>query len=144
MPGFHAVWNRQWIINSPNVVLVRGKTRRACLLRSGGPQIGEVTCGGSPHLSCKRVQIKMRDYMHRRVTPPKRVTSPTREPHLPVNRSLRWPNLFIRALVTFLNRAFRLWFLASLIKTTATLWKSYLFSCRYKTVWDISLYTVLQ
>ena len=44
---------------------------------SGGPQIGEVTCVGSPHLSCKHDQIKMRDYMNRRVTPPKRVTSPT-------------------------------------------------------------------
>ena len=28
----------------------------------GDPQVGEVTCGGSPHLSCKRDQIKMRDY----------------------------------------------------------------------------------
>ena len=27
-----------------------------------GTQIGEVTCGGSPHLSGKRDQIKMRDY----------------------------------------------------------------------------------
>ena len=34
-----------------------------------GPQIGEVTCGGSPHLSCKRDQINMRDYMDGRVTP---------------------------------------------------------------------------
>ena len=42
-----------------------------------GQRIREVTCGGSPHLSCKRDQIKMRDYMGRRVTPPKRVTSPT-------------------------------------------------------------------
>ena len=33
--------------------------------------------GGSPHLSCKRDQIKMRDHMDRRVTPPKRVTLPT-------------------------------------------------------------------
>ena len=33
--------------------------------------------GGSPHLSCKRDQIKMRDYIDRRVTPPKRVTSAT-------------------------------------------------------------------
>ena len=32
---------------------------------------------GSPHLWCKRDQIKMRDYMDRRVTPPKRVISPT-------------------------------------------------------------------
>ena len=36
---------------------------RACLLGGGGPQIGEVTWGGSPQLSCKRDQIKMRDYM---------------------------------------------------------------------------------
>ena len=41
---------------------------RACLHGGGGPQIGEVTCGGSPHLSCKRDQVKMRDYMDRRVT----------------------------------------------------------------------------
>ena len=27
---------------------------RACLHGGGRPQIGEVTCGGSPHLSCKR------------------------------------------------------------------------------------------
>ena len=31
---------------------------------------------GSPHLSCKRDQIKMRYYMVRQVTPPKCVTSP--------------------------------------------------------------------
>ena len=54
-----------------------GSFRRACLRGGGGPQIGEVKCGGSPHLSCKRDQIKMRDYMDRRVTPPKRVTSPS-------------------------------------------------------------------
>ena len=38
---------------------------------------GEVTCGWSPHLSFKRDQIKMTDYMDKLVTPPKRVTSPT-------------------------------------------------------------------
>ena len=43
---------------------------RACLHGGGGPQIGEVTCGGSPHLSCKRDQIKIRDYMIRWVTSP--------------------------------------------------------------------------
>ena len=32
---------------------------------------------GSPHLSCKRDQIKMRDYMDRQVTPPNWVTMPT-------------------------------------------------------------------
>ena len=56
-----------------NDVLKEFFTPRACLHGGGGPQIGEVTCGGSPHLSCKRDQIKMRDYMDRQVTPPKRV-----------------------------------------------------------------------
>ena len=32
--------------------------------------MGEVTCGVSPHLHCKRDQIIMRDYMDRRVTSP--------------------------------------------------------------------------
>ena len=50
---------------------------RACLHGGEEPQIGEVKCGRSPHLSCKRDQIKMRDYMDRRVSPPKRVTSPS-------------------------------------------------------------------
>ena len=59
---------------------------RACLHGGGGPQIGEVTCGGSPHLSCKRDHIKMRDYMDRRVTPPKRVTSPTWGPPPPCEK----------------------------------------------------------
>ena len=43
----------------------------------GGPQTSEVKYGGSPYLSCKHNQSRMRDYMDRRVTPPKRVTSPT-------------------------------------------------------------------
>ena len=41
---------------------------RACLHGCGGPQIGEVTCGGSP-LSCKRDQVKMRDYADGQVAP---------------------------------------------------------------------------
>ena len=44
--------------------------------------------GGSPHLSCQRDQIKMRDYMDRRVTPPKRVTSPTWGPPPPCKQAL--------------------------------------------------------
>ena len=43
---------------------------RVCLHEGGGPQIGEVTFGGSPHLSCKHNQIKMRDYVDRRVASP--------------------------------------------------------------------------
>ena len=50
---------------------------RAGLHGGGGPQVGEVTCGGLPLLTCKRDQIQMRDCMDRRVTPPTRVTSPT-------------------------------------------------------------------
>ena len=49
---------------------------RACLHEGEAPQVGEVTWGGLPHLKCKRGHNKMRDYMDRRVTPPKRVTSP--------------------------------------------------------------------
>ena len=54
----------------------------ACLHGGGVPQIGEVTCGGSPQLSCKRGQIKRRDYMDRRVT------SPTWGPPPPCNQAL--------------------------------------------------------
>ena len=53
------------------------KLLRACLHEGGGPQIGEVKFGGSPHLSCKHNQIKIRDYMDGRVISPKWVTSPT-------------------------------------------------------------------
>ena len=64
---------------------------RACLHGGGGPHTGEVTCGRSPHLSCKRDQIKMRDYMDRRVTPPKRerAPSPAWGPPLPFKQALR-------------------------------------------------------
>ena len=51
------------IRNSYNIrtayLLSRYGDLRACLHGGGGPQISEVTCGGSPHLSCKRDQIKM-------------------------------------------------------------------------------------
>ena len=50
------------------------------LFAGGGPQISKVTCVESPHPSCKRDQIIMRDYVDRRVTPPERVTSPTWDP----------------------------------------------------------------
>ena len=38
------------------------ETIRACLNGGGGPQIGEVTCGWSPHLSRKRNQITKVSY----------------------------------------------------------------------------------
>ena len=37
----------------------------------------DVCVEATPHLSCKRDQRKMTDYMDRRVIPPKRVTSPS-------------------------------------------------------------------
>ena len=55
---------------------------RACLHGDGGPQVGEVTCGGSPRLTCKRDHIKMRDYTDRRVT------SPTLGPPPPCKQAL--------------------------------------------------------
>ena len=45
--------------------------------------------GGLPHLSCKHDQIKMRDYMERRVTPPRRVTSPAWGPPPPCKQALK-------------------------------------------------------
>ena len=62
---------------------------RAYLHEGGGPHVGEVTCGGLPHLTCKRDNIKMRDCMDRRVTPPKQVTSPTWGPPPPCKQALR-------------------------------------------------------
>ena len=62
---------------------------RACLHGGGRPQVGEVTCGWSPHLSCKCDQIIMRDYMDRQVIPPKGVTSPTLSPPPPCKQALR-------------------------------------------------------
>ena len=59
---------------------------KTCLHGGGGPQAGEVKYGGPPHLSCKRDQIKMGDYMDKRATSPKRVTSPTWGPHLHLKR----------------------------------------------------------
>ena len=41
----------------------------ACLHEGWGPQVGEVICGGSPYLTCKRDQIKMRGYMDRLNSP---------------------------------------------------------------------------
>ena len=73
---------------SPYKLLKHFGSLRACLHGGGGPEIGEVTCGGSTHLSCKRDQIKMTDYMDRRVTPPKWVTSPSWGPPPPCKQAL--------------------------------------------------------
>ena len=63
-------------------------TFRAFLHEGVGPQVGVVTCGELPHRTCKRDPIKMRDYMDRRVTPPKRVTSPSWGPLPPCKQAL--------------------------------------------------------
>ena len=52
-------------------------------------EVGEVPCGGSPHLSGKRDQIKMGDYMDGRVAPPiSGLPHLLGVPHLQVNRPL--------------------------------------------------------
>ena len=54
---------------------------------------------GSLHLSCKRDQDQTRNYIDRRVTPPRRVTSPTLGPPHPCKQALSvlklMKNLFI-------------------------------------------------
>ena len=72
----------------------------ACLHGNGGPRVGEVTrLGGttllsiqsliwSPYLSCKRDQIKIKNYIDERVTPHKRVTSPIWGPPPPCEQAL--------------------------------------------------------
>ena len=70
-------------------ILTKHRLFRACLHEGGGPQVREVTCGGLPHLTSKRDHIKMRDYMDRRVTPPKRLTSPTWGPPPPCKQALK-------------------------------------------------------
>ena len=67
----------------PMTHCAESKRERACLHGGGGPQVGEAKYGGSPHLSCKRDQITMRDYMD------KRVTSPTWGPPPPCKQAQR-------------------------------------------------------
>ena len=61
---------------------------RACLHVGGKHQVGEVTCGGLPHLTCKRDHIKVRDKMDRQVTPSKQVTFPIWGTPLPCKQAL--------------------------------------------------------
>ena len=84
-------------------VIISKQQLRACLHGSGRPQTGEVSCGGSPHLSCKCDQIKMRHYMDRRVTPPNWVTSPTWGPPPPCKQAPK------ENLVTWYKLAFAFW-----------------------------------
>ena len=87
------------------LVLLRYPPVKASLHGGGGPQVGEVTCGGSPHLRCKSDHIKTRDCMDRRVT------SPTWGPPPPCKQAL--------------STMIFLWiFTATLL--TSTLWVGYL------------------
>ena len=81
---------------------------RACLHGGGGSQIGEVTSGWSPHLSCKRNQIKMRDYMDRRITPPKRVTSPTWGLPPPCKQALSFPALRLNFVLVEIQKVYEI------------------------------------
>ena len=77
-PWFHAYFLSLWVWYSIKMNFQQIEIKfRTCLHEGGGPQVREVTCGGLPQLTFKHDQIKMRDYMDRWVTPPKRVTSPT-------------------------------------------------------------------
>ena len=60
-----------YFIKQQEISALIGQTQIRTRLHGGGrPQVSEVTCGRLPHLSCKHDQIKMRDYMDGRVTPP--------------------------------------------------------------------------
>ena len=81
----------------------------------GGRELGEVIRLGrvtrlsliwSPHLSCKRDQVKTGDYMDRRVTPPKKVSSPTWGPPPPCKQALNYAILARQYLVGFYIRDF--------------------------------------
>ena len=58
---------------------------------------------GHPPLSCKRDQIEMRDYMDKRVTPPKRVTSPTWGPPPPCKQAINVKTIQYNAIHKFVG-----------------------------------------
>ena len=73
-------------IRYQNSISTAGWKLRACLHGGGGPHLGEVTCGGSPHLSCKRNQNER--ICGQAGYPPKRVTSPSWGPPPPCKQAL--------------------------------------------------------
>ena len=88
----------------------------ACL---HGPQTGELRCGGSPHPSCKRDQIKMREYKDRRVTSPKRVTSTSKGHPLNSSKSNHSNHSNLNSSSSMRNNAY----LLTLQAKCATIWK---------------------
>ena len=97
--------------------------------------MGEVACGGSFHLSCKRDKIKLRDYINRRATQPKRVTSPTWGPPPPCKQalSLSWPSpVLYRNLVSKYPFQSRPFYFMQLLYDVSTLFEELLsrLSCK--------------
>ena len=66
--------------------------------------------GGLPYISCKRDPSKMRDYMDRRVTSPKRVTSPTWGPPTPCKQVLNIHNPWTLLWMIYLHIFWPRWF----------------------------------
>ena len=77
----HVTWTRPWL----GRFTLRRLHAKMWPRLTGLPYLTEraTRLGGLPHLSCKHDQIKMRDYMKRQVTPPRRVNLPSGLPHLP-------------------------------------------------------------
>ena len=90
----------------------------ACLHGGGGPQVSEITRGGSPRLTCKRDHIKLRDYMDRRVTSPKRFTSPTWAPQTPYKQALTRFYIFFQESIN-IKKSFQSWLNLYIIKVRA-------------------------
>ena len=85
----------------------------------------------SPHLSCKRDQDKIRNYMDRRVTPLRRVTSPTWGPPPPCKQALRQSKNGITCLWFHLGICVHGNNLQSLISTNHLFWNALWFSSEF-------------
>ena len=97
---------------------------RVFLHGGGGPQIGGVTYGGSSHPSCKRDQIKMRDYVDRQVT------SSTWGPPPPCKQTLRV--VILKSCIIDISRDHLSWSFINPCLFTAKVWHT-----TYKTTCNI-------
>ena len=87
--------------------------------------------GGSPHLSCKRDQDKIRNYMDRLVTPLRWVTSPTWGPPPPCKQALRQSKNGITCLWLHLGICVHGNNLQSFISTYHLFWNALWFSSEF-------------
>ena len=93
---FRKLWNLITCISNDDTSAESGinglviLTSKLSLRLTGLPYLADraTRLGGSPHLSCKRDQNKIKNYMERRVTPHTRVTSPTWGPPPPCKQAL--------------------------------------------------------